>query len=137
MVNKWQKRDKIETTPISPHGGWGLIFFIGWAQLFEDWPKTFWFIKEKPRNNSLSSSSHFGPLPSSPMEGVGIDLFYSMSFYLNFSKMSTFWRLAHNFLIYKAKTVLPHLFERNLKGSWIFGPPNKIYIILNENIAYE
>ena len=38
--------------------------------------------------------------------------------------MSTFWRLAHNFLIYKAKMVLPELPRR---GGWGRGSPTPIF----------
>ena len=40
-------------------------------------------------------------LSSCPLNGVGGWFFYLMFFNLNFSKMSTFWKLLHNFLSYK------------------------------------
>ena len=57
-----------------------------------------------------AKSRRYGPRPQLPLNGGGGGgiFFYSMCFYLNFSNLSTFLRLVHNFLIYKGITVLPH-----------------------------
>ena len=90
------------------------------------------------------------PLPISPQERGGGYFFYLICFYLHFSKISTFWRLVHNFLIYKEKykvkmksakkltNHMPVLFMWNLQIiSLFFKKKKKIPIIYTFYIALK